>query len=536
MPNWVQIDLAKTERINRIVWSRDHLEKNHSLGVWDGTPIEYRFEVAVEPGQWHLVASSHDHPPFPLAYEYRIGADYAGAIKAPYIKPLVNPLVELAATNALRNPSEYRVDHWGEENETLQSTIGSIVQTPEGYLWIGTDQGLVRFDGDQFKTFNRDNTPALNPSAIDALQLDPKGQLLILLRGPPNNVVLYDHGQFKRPDLAGNWVRGFFTDRGGLFWGFTDQGFFPWKGDRFDLEAGTTNLHARTPYSLIVDQDTNVWMSVNSQVGKFVQRQFVPLLGQDGRPLAFGTANTPPILAPRPDGLIWILEGGGLGETARAPTQWRLLKPDGTVTEPKPFPWPQPGVEFRSVRCDGTGALWICSRKHGLFILSADGAHYQLYTEAEGLARREVQVSYEDREGNIWVGGWRGGLDRLRKPPFQTIAAAAGIGSENIYSLAPAREGGVWIGTHSRGVFLWRQGKTYLHEGAGGHSWAVLEDHAGSLWDGIYDGDLRRLTLTNMERFHCGPTRAWSLRELARFQGKSAGESSGEFKIAGNWL
>ena len=154
------------------------------------------------------------------------------------------------------------------------------------------------------------------------------------------------------------------------------------------------------------------------------------------------------------------------------------------------------------MRCDGTGALWISSRQHGLFILSADGAHYQLYTEAEGLARREVQLSYEDREGNIWVGGWRGGLDRLRQTPFQTIAAAAGIGSENIYSLAPAREGGVWIGTHSRGVFLWRQGKTYLHEGAGGRSWAVLEDHAGSFWDGIYDGDLRRLTLTEMERFY----------------------------------
>ncbi|MBI2925441.1 MAG: hypothetical protein HYY24_07020 [Verrucomicrobia bacterium] len=153
------------------------------------------------------------------------------------------------------------------------------------------------------------------------------------------------------------------------------------------------------------------------------------------------------------------------------------------------------------MRCDRAGNLWICSPKEGLLVLSADGARYQLYTEAEGLTRREVQVSYEDREDNTWVGGWRGGLDRLRKPPFHSIAAAAGIGSENIYSLAPASGGGVWIGTHGRGTYLWQQGKTYLHNGSGPRSWSVMEDRTGALWNGNYNGELRRLTPGAMERF-----------------------------------
>ncbi len=207
-----------------------------------------------------------------------------------------------------------------------------------------------------------------------------------------------------------------------------------------------------------------------------------------------------PLIYPRPDGLTWVMEGGGMGEKDRAPKSWRLLRPDGTMTEPKPFPW-LAEVEFRTARWDRAGNLWICCPSAGLFVLSADGARYQLYTEVEGLTRREVQVSYEDREGNVWVGGWRGGLDRLRRPRFHGVAAAAGIGSENVYSLAPANGDGVWIGTHSRGTYLWQNGKTYRHAGASGHSWSVLEDRSGALWNGNYNDGLRRLTTAGIERF-----------------------------------
>ena len=107
LPNWVQIDLAKTELISRIVWSRDHVAKERSFGYWDGTPIEYRFEVAVEPGQWQLVASSNDHPPAPSYVEWLSGADFAGGIKPLVLEPLVKPLHGLEVTNALRTLPEY---------------------------------------------------------------------------------------------------------------------------------------------------------------------------------------------------------------------------------------------------------------------------------------------------------------------------------------------------------------------------------------------------------------------------------------------
>ena len=86
MPNWIQIELAKTERINRIVWRRDGAEKRRSLGVWDGTPIDYRFEVAVEPGQWHLVASSSDHPPAPKTMS-TVWGDLPGRSSRPTSNP-----------------------------------------------------------------------------------------------------------------------------------------------------------------------------------------------------------------------------------------------------------------------------------------------------------------------------------------------------------------------------------------------------------------------------------------------------------------
>ncbi len=480
VPNWIQIEFAKTEMINRIVWSRDRAEKRRSYGVWDGTPIEYRFEIAVEPGQWRLVSSSESHPAAPDYNEWMLGADFAGGIKPPAIEPLAQPLIELETTNGMRIPAEYQVDHWGEDNGVLQGTIRSIVQTPDGFLWIGGDLGLVRFDGDQFKTFNPGTTPAMAPGAIGWLESISRGRLLISLGQIANNLVLYDNGRFTRLDLRGNSARWFFHDDVSQLWGVTSQGILPWEGDHFG--AVDESMH----------RDPDCWVAENNWIGKLVQRRFVPLLGPEGRPLEFGSPAHPPLLHRRPDGLTWVLEGGGMGELERSPTHWRLLRPDGTMTESKPFPW-HSELEFRSVRCDRAGNLWICSRASGLLVLSPDGSRYQRYTEEEGLTRREVQVSYEDREGNIWVGGWRGGLDRLRKPHFQTISAAAGMGSENTYSLAAAGGGGVWIGTHMRGTYLWRQGKTYQHKGAANHSWSVLEDRSGALWNGNYNDGLRRL-------------------------------------------
>jgi signal transduction histidine kinase/streptogramin lyase len=501
--NWIEIELAKTEVIDRIVWSRSRAEPQRIVGIWSGTPIDYRFEVAVAPGQWRQVASSRDHPPFATADEFAMGADVAGTLHGPILQPLVNPRVELPMTNSVRTSPEYRVDHWGEDNEVLQSTVTAMMETPDGYLWIGTALGLLRFDGDHFETFNRDNTPALNPPAVSSLNVDPQGRLLVLLgeSGTTGNLVLYDCGRFRRLDVGGAWVRTVFTDSEGRFWGVTSRGVLPWKGDGFDLGAGTTDLLSRIEdsYNVTPDYRSNFWVNVGTRIGTLEQGRFVPLRDKADLPLEFGSGVNSPVLVPRPDGLIWVLEGGAMGETARAPERWRFLRPDRTLTESKPLPWV---VEFRTVRSDRFGNLWICSPRDGLFRLSADGAHYEVYTEAEGLTRREVQITYEDREGNIWVGGWRGGLDRLRKPPFQTIAAAAGIGAENVYSLAPAREGGVWIGTHSRSNYLWQAGKTYLHQGSSPHSWAVLEDRTGVLWNGNYNDGLRRLPPGGIERFY----------------------------------
>lgn len=320
-----------TETINRIVWSRDRAEKTRSFGVWDGTPIEYRLEVAVEPGQWHLVASSSDHPPAPNYLEWVAGADFAGGIPPTRIERLVKPLIELEATNAMRTPPEYRSDHWGEENEILQSTIQSICQTPDGYLWISAEQGLVRFDGDQFKTFNLKDGLAWDPGAGTGLLLNPGGGLLIPLEPGSNNLALYDRGRFRRFDLGGNSVRWLFHDRERQLWGLTAQGTFPWKGDPFDVAEGSAT---RGP---------NIWLTQNNWIGKFVQNRFVPLSGREGRPLEFGAGSNRPVLLLRPDGLTWVLEGGGMGELLSVPGQGTRLHLSVPLT-------PRPALALRDPR------------------------------------------------------------------------------------------------------------------------------------------------------------------------------------------
>jgi len=82
-----------------------------------------------------------------------------------------------------KNITQYRLSSWNSADGLPQNTVGALAQTPDGYVWIGTQEGLIRFDGIGFTIFNRKNTPALSTSTINQLKVAPSGSLLIGTRG-----------------------------------------------------------------------------------------------------------------------------------------------------------------------------------------------------------------------------------------------------------------------------------------------------------------------------------------------------------------
>src|SRR5260221_11260876 len=131
---------------------------------------------------------------------------------------------------------EYSHRIWRTEDGLPQNKIQAIAQTPDGYLWIGTSEGLARFDGIRFVTFDRSNTRAFADDSILALRPARDGSLWIGTEG--GGLLHYQDGDWRafgrNEGLTNGFVRSIYFDRGNTLWIGTDRGFF-----RFDCERCT---------------------------------------------------------------------------------------------------------------------------------------------------------------------------------------------------------------------------------------------------------------------------------------------------------
>lgn len=464
---WVQIELPRATRIGKIVWSRDRTGQNATR-----MPTRYRIEVAVAPDDWKVVATSEERAPNP--------------------EPDLFPV---PPRDSSKSPREYSVQKGGEEDFFPQSQVNAITQTPDGYLWVGTPHSLVRFDGNQFTVFGGERSPEIGSFGVRWLYVDRLGRLFILVGAhhaeAANNLIIYENGRFTRQDSEGISLSGVFEDDAGQIWGTSSAGVFPWMNGRFDRSLGLKEFDNAGEVLFAVGEDSVVWLSKPGLAGKLTHGRFRALRGKDGQELKLDGRYTA-VVVPRSDGGAWILEGGIYDESARGPNLWRRLSADGVLSELKPFPWPVNYFAYDTAEGDSAGNLWIGSRQLGLVKLSPDGLRPEFYTDKEGLKKADVIAMFRDREGNIWAGGFRGGLSRLRKPLFQTIDERSGLADDNVYSLSPSRQGGVWIGTHIAGAYRWQQDGLMQHTRSKPHSWSVMEDSSGAFWNGSYGWGLTR--------------------------------------------
>jgi ligand-binding sensor domain-containing protein len=140
----------------------------------------------------------------------------------------------LPATVPQRGLEGYSRRIWQTQDGLPEEPVQALAQTPDGYLWIGTSGGLVRFDGAEMVVFNRENTPALRENSVFCMLVSNSGDLWIGTEG--GGVVRYRGGTFRRfsseEGLSNGFVRSVLEDRRGQFWVGTDDGLFRLQGDR----------------------------------------------------------------------------------------------------------------------------------------------------------------------------------------------------------------------------------------------------------------------------------------------------------------
>ena len=372
---------------------------------------------------------------------------------------------------------QYGLDGWTSLDGLPQNSIQAIVQTSDGYLWFGTQEGLVRFDGVAFTVYSTANTGAFRHNDVQALAQTDDGSLWIATYN--GGLVRMRDGRFTSvSDVLGlgeaSHVMALHRGPTGDLWiGTLDDGLHRWRESRFErvpmpadfADAGIIAVHEAA--------DRTVWVGTHRGLVFCREGRWSELhLPDAGRGQPVWALHTDA------DGTLWTGAGRAL-----------LSYRDGGFQRFHP-PAESSWDYVRSIMRDRQGVLWVCTYNGGLVRLR-DGRCEALF-QADGLGGDAVHALYEDREGSLWVGTFHGGLNRLRDTPFTTIDQAAGLPTDHVRAVCRARDGALWVACDSEGLVRVADGELRQWTTADGLPGATVhtlcEGPDGSIWFGTDRG------------------------------------------------
>ncbi|HTI69610.1 MAG TPA: two-component regulator propeller domain-containing protein, partial [Candidatus Limnocylindria bacterium] len=366
--------------------------------------------------------------------------------------------------------SRYLIDNWEIEDGLPENSATSMGQTQDGYLWFGTFNGLVRFDGVRFKVFDPGNTPELPSPGIVNLHVDSSGRLWVsTLRG----LVIRERGRWINLGNAngwkGNYVRTFAENAGVI--GMTS---FDWKVARADV-LGHVEPLPDPPGNLdsgcfaYVDALGRVWAIKREFAGywdgtKWQSTPITSLVAPDMRGAA----------AARDGGLL-VLQTTGLHRVR-----------DNRLISSVTFQHEVAGAW--NLHEDREGTVWVTDIQQGLHSISKEG-QFTHYTATNGMEFSSVRFVEEDREQNLWVGTSGNGLFRLKPRTFAAIGLDSGLPERLVKSIAESKSGFHYFATYGKDAVQMKDGRiSPVTAGAAvsGYAQSVLVDREDRLWVGSY--------------------------------------------------
>jgi len=407
--------------------------------------------------------------------------------------------VKPAAPAIVESGVRFIQDKWDSENGLPQNTVLATARTREGYLWIGTQEGVTRFDGVKFKTYKDASVWANRDIFTNCLLAASDGSLWVGTRSGLNRI---KDNQFTaytvESGLPYKSVTALAEDRSGAIWVGMRGGvarFAPGPdGARFTAFTTAEGLSNNIVKTIAVSSKGSVWVGTEKGLCSYSNGRFAVFDKGSG----LGKSDINQLYEDR-SGAIWIgLEGGGV--TRIKDGQFTTL----TIAD---------GLSNNNVHAiaeDHDGRLWI-GTGDGLFYLEA--GRIINYSQADKSFQDQINSIHPDDEGSIWVGTKSNALLRLRKPKFKVFGEAEGLSKDDIWCVLESRDGSLWVGLGAGGgLNRIKDGKITKWTTKDGlvdaEVLSLLEARDGGLWVGTGGGlchfqpDSRQLN-SQRGRFDC---------------------------------
>lgn len=422
------------------------------------------------------------------------------------------------SANALdphRTLSQYGHQQWQSDTGLPQDSVRVIQQSADGYIWLATNGGLVRFNGFSFSIFNTENTPQMQSNVVRSITQDRSGTLWI---GTANGLLRYHNHHFQAfntaSGLPSNIVWLVHQDRVGRLWAGTSAGLAVMIESKWKPLQEVGNLHPDSEKRIADAPDGSIWFADGNQLVHLDAHSLAPK-----EQLQVASASEISAIACDAGGDLWVGTQQGLEiyrqghltpvvlnsslrgiqintilptapESAWVGTSQGLYFADlNQKTIPKPVSALLQGPILTLLR-DREGTLWV-GTDHGVARLQQPEKIEEFPADSD-LPVSTIDALYEDREGNLWIGSETEGLTILRDQKFTTFTKRQGLSGDMVTSIYGDHNSALWIGTDGAGLNRMTGKGVAQFSTANGLSsnviLALAADQHGNMWVGTPSG------------------------------------------------
>lgn len=402
--------------------------------------------------------------------------------------------------SAAQTDPEYIFSRWETEQGLPNNSVTAMVQDSQGYLWFGTFNGLIRFNGQEFTVTDLSNVPELPSSAIVNLHLEKSGRLWV---ATTRGLVVREGNAWKSlsTDWAGGFARTVSENAGVVCITSTDGRVF--RAEDGKLSELPRPPGARRTYFGHVDRAGAIWVAQNQFFGRWDGQEWRP-----GEMAALVTNRFQGASAARDGSLITVSSNSILRFAGGKLQSVIPLDPSAIVNG------------LWRLDEDADGFVWLSTLDSGLFRVSPDGS-LRHFTSTNGLGAEVVRFAKEDREGNVWVGTGGGGLARLRRRHVYNFGAESGLPERNVTSVCETPEGTILAGTFGKGLVRFDSGRfrplsEFQGRSVPGLMQVMARGPQGSIWIGTYGEGMHVMRVGKLEPFFPDDPSVSDVRALFR--------------------